>query len=645
MFAQYKPSRHDRIIHGLISDCYYNRKKDCFKRLSPTIGNKDFEPFKNLQKIILLKIIKEEGRGFKYLDVYKNELKDRDLIKLINNSGAQSWLKKNFKVLEERLKELVSNKPNVLCQIKEQEDFVKKQLKKIASDEDRFALNFSKHPCGIDTYIHLKDLKKERDKINSSHFYYDYKYKILQKKAALRIYKSIKRKKTSALWSAIFKSNAYTQELVIRNLFYRKEYTKLSYLEKVNFKQVSPESLMYIAKSFLYTGEEKKLEELVNGLSFKRSEWTEESLLSLAISQIRREKLHAAKSTLDKLLKYHVNLKLTGLYWKWVVNQRLEPRKENKENKENKEIVKQIENQYAFTYYGIKILTQEKGANYFDKHLNSKKIKVNRLSLEDKEVKKLLVYYSGGFKELFLRHFNSVKEKMSAEELALFAMVFERLGKRLHAIRTLKTVWESNEALRVQPFFGVSYPQPFRNKIKKSVFRLKYVQVPLVLSIARQESAFNPRALSVSGARGLMQVISLTGKEIARYLRLKSYRGARSLFNPETNLKIGAKYLDRLLVSSKGYLPYALASYNAGPGNLYRWSSLRPGVQELRKGLNHREYKPINELWIEELPWSETRFYVKAVLRNLGLYRLLLDQKGSFICDFYWMCGQDGKKL
>jgi soluble lytic murein transglycosylase len=93
-----------------------------------------------------------------------------------------------------------------------------------------------------------------------------------------------------------------------------------------------------------------------------------------------------------------------------------------------------------------------------------------------------------------------------------------------------------------------------------------------------------------------------------------------------------------LIVSSKGYVPYALASYNAGPGNLFRWSKLRPGVQDLRKGFDVKTYGAFDEIWVEELPWSETRFYVKAVLRNFGLYRLLSDQSGGFSCDFYWIC-------
>ena len=638
-FAQYKPNKLDKLIHGLISDCYDNKKSNCIDRLVDAVNNKKLKFYESLFKEMFFKSFSKQKKGFEFLEAIKSDLKSEDIQKIVSNASAMEWFNSNFDFLKKELVKLVLEHPNVLCRIKEQKDFIKDQLQKLSMDKERFSLDLSKHPCGIDTYVYLKDLKKEQDRIDAGHFYGNFKYKKLQKKAALNVYKSIKRKKTSAFWNSVFKANPYTQEFILRNIFFRKEYTKISYLKTPQFKKISPQALMYVAKAYLYKGEDKKLEALGRVLNFEKSEWSEEILLSLAVSQMKKEKYTEAKKSLEKLLKNHVNLRLSGLYWTWVINRILGL------EIENREVINQVGKQYAFTYYGLNILTKEKGVDHLDSFLKTRNVKVNRLSLEDQEVKKLLNYYSGNFTKLFSLYFNYIKDKMNPEELALFAILLERMGNRLHAIKTLEFAWEIDESLRVQPFFGISYSNPFKARVKKSVNKLRYVEESLVIAVMRQESAFNPEALSSSGARGLMQVISLTGKEIARSLRLRSYRGSKSLFNPTVNLKIGAKYLDRLLVSSKGYLPYALASYNAGPGNLYRWSSLRPGVQDLRKGLNHRDYTPIEELWLEELPWSETRFYVKAVLRNLGLYRLLLNQKTGFACEFYWMCGQDEKKM
>jgi hypothetical protein len=638
-FSQYKISDFDKNMHSLIKDCYYSKGKDCIERLSKAVEDNKFKPYLNLLKAMFFKSFSNQEEGFLFLNKVKSKLDSGDLKKIIANKGAKDWLEKNFKALSSEIETLVFERPNVLCSLSDNKEFVIKQLEKLSKSPERFSLNFSKHPCDLDTFVYLKDLKKEKDRLSEGKYFGDFKYEKLQRKAALRIYKSAKRKKGQAFWSSVFKSNAYTQELILKNVFYRREYTKLASLKKSQFKKMTPEASMYVAKSYLYMGEDDKLESLTDALDFTQSEWSEEILLALAVSQIKKEKFTQAKKTLEKLLKYHVNLRLSGLYWMWVLNKKLGL------DIENREIVKQIEKQYSFTYYGLRILSLEKGSDYLKKFLEKKEVSVSRLSLKNSEVKKFLNYHSGGFRELFSLYFNSVKERMKPEELALFAMILERMGSRLHAIKTLEEAWELDESLRVQPFFSVSYPYPFEEQVKQSVTKLRHVTEPLVLAIARQESAFNPKAQSGSGAKGLMQVISLTGREVAKSLRLKNYRGSRSLFDPAINLKIGAKYLDRLTASSKGYLPYALASYNAGPGNLYRWSSLRPGVQDLRKGLNHEAYTPIEELWVEELPWSETRFYVKAVLRNLGLYRLLLNENAAFSCEFYWMCGENEKKL
>jgi len=98
--------------------------------------------------------------------------------------------------------------------------------------------------------------------------------------------------------------------------------------------------------------------------------------------------------------------------------------------------------------------------------------------------------------------------------------------------------------------------------------------------------------------------------------------------------------MDRLVSANNGYLPYAFASYNAGPGKMNRWSSKRDKIYELKKGLEYRKeaVDNVNEFWVEELPWVETRFYTKALLRNMGIYTALAGQKKSFDCKPFWVC-------
>ncbi len=127
----------------------------------------------------------------------------------------------------------------------------------------------------------------------------------------------------------------------------------------------------------------------------------------------------------------------------------------------------------------------------------------------------------------------------------------------------------------------------------------------LVAGLIRQESTFNARVRSRAGARGLMQIMPATGKKIAREQR-RRYR-SNELYDPEVNIRFGTHYLRKILDSFGGRIDYALASYNAGPHRVKRWTG--------------GNYNLDPEEFIENIPFTETRNYVKLVLRNEALYR------------------------
>ncbi len=176
-------------------------------------------------------------------------------------------------------------------------------------------------------------------------------------------------------------------------------------------------------------------------------------------------------------------------------------------------------------------------------------------------------------------------------------------------------------------------PQFFSREVLEVIFPRKYMphiepeskkwglDANLVLGLIRQESAFNPRARSAAGARGLMQVLPSTAREMRRYLR--AYRKLplpSGLYRPRANIAIGTYYLKRWLKVFNGHVPITLASYNVGPGNLRKWLKKRQDTDQLwvRKSANY-----LDDLWVDELPWAETRYYVQAVLRNFMVYKCL----------------------
>lgn len=122
-----------------------------------------------------------------------------------------------------------------------------------------------------------------------------------------------------------------------------------------------------------------------------------------------------------------------------------------------------------------------------------------------------------------------------------------------------------------------------------------------------QESAFRRSAVSTAGAIGLMQVTPATAQTVSRSRGVAYYNGA--LMDPRVNLEFGQSFLEMMRGNSgtAGQLPRVIASYNAGPLPVARWASINDKGDPL--------------LWIESIPYWETRYYVPSVLRNMWVYQ------------------------
>jgi len=133
----------------------------------------------------------------------------------------------------------------------------------------------------------------------------------------------------------------------------------------------------------------------------------------------------------------------------------------------------------------------------------------------------------------------------------------------------------------------------------------------LIVAVIREESAFSPGCVSSAGARGLMQLMSSTASQVARGEGVSIDNGSRDLFQPDLNIRLGAHYLRELLHEFNGNLTLSLASYNAGPHRVKRWLERSFGLDE--------------EEFAESIPFSETRSYVKRVLRSYEVYKILYE--------------------
>lgn len=136
----------------------------------------------------------------------------------------------------------------------------------------------------------------------------------------------------------------------------------------------------------------------------------------------------------------------------------------------------------------------------------------------------------------------------------------------------------------------------------------------LALAIARRESEFDPAVMSGVGARGLMQLMPATAREVAGNLNLR-YSRDRLISDPVYNARLGTAYLEELLLTFDGNMVMTSAGYNAGPSRPIRWMNERGDPR--RGGMNIID-------WIEHIPFDETRNYVMRVTESLPVYRARL---------------------
>ncbi|HEY0467654.1 MAG TPA: lytic transglycosylase domain-containing protein, partial [Polyangiaceae bacterium] len=156
----------------------------------------------------------------------------------------------------------------------------------------------------------------------------------------------------------------------------------------------------------------------------------------------------------------------------------------------------------------------------------------------------------------------------------------------------------------------LAYPAPFQQIVQREAKRTGQ-STALIYAIMREESAFDPDAESLADAYGLMQLIVPTAKSIARPLGLPSDRA--SLKRPSVNIALGTGELARLADAFPQNALLAIPAYNAGPGNPKRWLRERPNADF--------------DLWVELIPYVETRRYVKRVLSSRAAYAFLYQRE------------------
>jgi soluble lytic murein transglycosylase len=191
------------------------------------------------------------------------------------------------------------------------------------------------------------------------------------------------------------------------------------------------------------------------------------------------------------------------------------------------------------------------------------------------------------------------------------AEIYNSYGETTRALQAMKHSGISFFAMPMDQvptaYWKVLFPQPYWSDLAANS-KKNGLDPYLVASLIRQESEFNAGVISHANAWGLMQLLPSVGKSMARKEGVKGYT-TNSLLNPTVNLELGTTNLRLVLDRFGGQQEYALAAYNAGDVPVRRWMAAG-------------EYKDIAE-FVESIPYTETREYVQAILRNREIYRSL----------------------
>lgn len=235
---------------------------------------------------------------------------------------------------------------------------------------------------------------------------------------------------------------------------------------------------------------------------------------------------------------------------------------------------------------------------------------------DDEHVVKAKLLANAGLNDYIMPEIQAAE---GSEEWGAFAAaeIYASYGETFRAMRVLKRAipYYASAPIDALPMgcWKILFPQPYWDTIQEQSAK-NGIDPYMVASLIRQESEFNPGAVSSADALGLMQLLPSVGRTMAREEGIRHF-SASELFNPDTNIRLGTRYLKQVLDKFGGQPAFAFAAYNAGDDRVTDWTS-------------SGSFHGMDE-FVESIPFTETREYVQAILRNQAIYRELNEQAES----------------
>jgi len=242
----------------------------------------------------------------------------------------------------------------------------------------------------------------------------------------------------------------------------------------------------------------------------------------------------------------------------------------------------------------------------------SGKIELSQPPDDDLRVARARLLSNGALADLAVRELQAVSDDRGKTWAPpAEARVYQDIGRYDRGIQIMKRASPNYFAVDLpdlpRPYWEALFPKPYWDDLHKYAIA-NSLDPYLVASLIRQESEFNPLALSRANAVGLMQLLPKTGKTVAKQVKLHGFNPSQ-LYTPSVNLQLGTYYFKSLADKYGGHFEYALAAYNAGTDRVEDW-------------IGQGHYRDVQE-FVESIPFTETREYVQAILRNANVYRQL----------------------
>ena len=285
-----------------------------------------------------------------------------------------------------------------------------------------------------------------------------------------------------------------------------------------------------------------------------------------------------------------------SLQWRYWYARALLERGQNQQAKQLLVALADERHYYGFLAAGY----LDQGFNLKDQPLKVSLTEKNAV-LQNLPLKRAFEFFHLGRYKQARSEWNYWNRKASERDRLVASKLAYELGWYDRAIFTLANVGYLNDV-------ELRFPLAFDTAIKQQAGK-QNINPAWAFAITRRESSFMSDANSSAGAKGLMQVLPATAKQVDRRMTSKK------LLNADDNIKIGTKYLKRLLDRHQGNPILATAAYNAGPHRVKQWLQNTPSLPA--------------DMWIETIPFKETRDYVKSVMAYQQIYQLKVGQTES----------------